>query len=53
MGSLLTSLPQILQSSFKATYRGQTTIESSNLEAMHIFWGEKNYLPSFFKNLET
>ena len=53
MGSLLTSLSQILQSSFNATYRGQTTTESSNLEAMHIFCGEKIDLPPFFQNLET
>ena len=35
-GSSLTSLSQIIQGSFKAIYRDQTTIESSKLETMYF-----------------
>ena len=48
-GSSLTSLSQILQSSFNAIYRDQTTIENPKLETMHNVWDEKFDLPSFFK----
>ena len=36
-GPSLTSLSQIIQSSFKAIYRDQTTIGNSILETMYIF----------------
>ena len=36
----LMSLSEIVQCSFKL-YRNQTTIESSKLGTMYIFWGEK------------
>ena len=36
-GPLLTSILQILQSSFKVIYRDQTTIESTKLGTMYIF----------------
>ena len=42
------SLSQILQSSFRAIYHDQTTIESSKLGFMVIFRSEKFNLSSFF-----
>ena len=45
----LSSLSQILQSSFNATYRDQTTMESSELGTIYISWGESFDLPSFFE----
>ena len=51
-GPFLTSLSQVLQSSFKSTYRDQTITESSKLGTMYIFCDEKFNLSSFFQNFE-